>query len=143
MRSKKGTSELTSTMIIISISIVTALAAAVYTNSLAGDRMQEHGEEVSNIVNKNNEDIVIIHADYDPSNGICNEPLVVWVYNAGVIDTNIVKATMNDTSLTLPSSTFLPKQSVSILCFNYSTSGYYILTLECTYGNKDEYGVSI
>ncbi|GIU70884.1 MAG: hypothetical protein KatS3mg003_0363 [Candidatus Nitrosocaldaceae archaeon] len=141
MREKRGASELTSTVIIISISIATALAAAVYTNSLAGERMKEHGEEVSNIINKNNEDIVIVHVDYNPNNSICNDPLVVWVYNAGSIDTNVVKATIDSINLTLPASTLLPKHTITILCFNYSSSG--TLVLECTYGNKDEYEVNI
>ncbi|RMF32350.1 MAG: hypothetical protein D6752_00345 [Candidatus Nitrosothermus koennekii] len=140
---KKGTSELTATMIIILVSITTALAAAVYINSLASSRMQEHGEEVSNIINKNNEDIVIVHVYYNPNNSICNDPLVVWVYNAGSIDTNVVKATIDDINMTLPASTSLPKQSMSILCFNYSMPGTHTLVLECTYGNKDEYEVNI
>ncbi len=131
-----------STMVIISIAVATALAVAVYTNSLAADRMEEHGRKVSDIINKNNEDIVIVHAEYLPNNNICNKPLVVWIYNVGSIDTNIVNATIDNVPIT-PSSTFLPRQSISIVCFDYSTPGDHIIAITCTYTNKDEYEVSI
>ncbi len=138
----RGTSELTSTMVIISIAIATALAVTVYTNGLAGDRMQEHGTEVSSMINKNNEDIVIVHVEHNSNNGICNESLVAWIYNAGTIDTNITSVAIDNMDIT-PSSTLLPRQTISIICFDYSTPGEHTLNIECTYGNKDEYKVSI
>ena len=95
-RARKGTSELVSTMMMIAISIAAALAAAVYTNSVASSKMQEHGEEVAKIINKNNEDIIILHAEYDQENEFCNEPLVVWIYNAGTIDTKVVNVIIDD-----------------------------------------------
>lgn len=138
----KGTSELVSTMIVIVISLTTALAATVYTNSLASNRMEEHSETVSEIINKNNEELVIVHAEYSEDNQSCNG-LGVWVYNSGSIDTNVVKVVINDEELDLPQSTFLPRSSITILCFDYSTQGTHNLVIECTYGNKDEYVVNI
>ncbi len=141
MKSERGTSDLISTMITIVIALTTALTAAVYTNNLASERMKEHGETISNIINKNSEDVIIVHAKYDADNQVCDKPLMVWVYNAGVIETSVVKVIIDESEFLL--NTPLPIHDLTILCLDYSIVGDHTIIIECKYGNRSEYKVSI
>ena len=144
MRAKRGVSEALSSMIIISIAVIAGLGASVYINTLSNHRMQEYGDNVSNIINKNSEDLIILHVEY--KNSYCSNKLAVWVYNAGSIDTHIIKAYLNDINLNI-NNIPLPKGSVNILCINasieHTQSNEYTLLLESKYGNRDSIKVSI
>jgi hypothetical protein len=144
MSAKRGVSEALSSIIIIAIAVITGLSASVYINTLSNHKMQEYGDNVSNIINKNSEDLIILHAEY--KNSYCNNKLAVWVYNAGSIDTHIIKAYLNDIDLNI-NNIPLPKESVNILCINVSIeriqSNEYTLLLESTYGNRDSIKVNI
>ncbi|MEM2855730.1 MAG: hypothetical protein QW416_01320 [Candidatus Nitrosocaldaceae archaeon] len=140
MNSRIGASELISTIIIITVSIIASLSSAMYINSLAGDRMREHAKNAADIINKNNEDVIIVHSDYD--NAYCRRALGIWFYNAGSIDSKIIKAVIDTTEVSL-SQDFLAKATITVVCINYSNSGEHQLHIQLQHGNEIEYTVII
>lgn len=85
MRSRRAVSALVGTIMMVALVIPLSFAVWAFANSAVGQTVNAQAERVSSDINTLSEKIVLVNMAFSPT----NEEVTLYVYNNGLLDTEI------------------------------------------------------